>query len=812
MQHSGHQHPGHEPAGGAQDQHQHDERVPGAFSFIPPGMSAVDPVCGMTVDINTPLRTEYKGTTYYFCNPRCRERFAAEPERFLSPAPETQAGPSPAEVGIEYTCPMHPEVVQLGPGSCPKCGMALEPKGPPTAEALSDPELVDMRRRFRWSALFTLPVFVMAMSDVVPGNPLAALVPMATQLWLQMILSTPVVVWGGWPLFVRAWQSLLHRSPNMFTLIGLGTGAAYLYSVVALLFPGAFPAELRMHGVIPAYFESAAVIVTLVLLGQVLELRARERTGDAVRNLLRLSPEVALRIDPSGVTEVPTASVQVGNLLRVKPGARIPVDGEVVRGESHVDESMVTGESIPVRKGVGDGVIGGTVNTAGSFDMKATRVGSETMLSRIVGLVSEARRTRAPIQRVADSVSAYFVPGVVLSAVFAFVFWLVLGPTPRLAYAIVAAVSVLIIACPCALGLATPMSVMVGVGRAAAAGVLFRRAEAIEVLAKVDTLFVDKTGTLTEGKPSLTGFFPADRLEAGELLALAAGAEARSEHPIGAAILRGAEERGVAIPEAISFSSVTARGVRARLQTTQGAVDVRVGTRAFVSELGELPDQLLAEADHRESRAETVVFVGREGAGVLGIVSVADPIRASSRSALAELRSQGVRVVMLTGDNERTARAVAGELEIEEFHAQLLPEDKAAFVRTAREEGRITAVAGDGINDAPALAVAHVGMALGSGTDVAIESGSVTLLRGDMAAIVAARRAGVAVMRNIRQNLFLAFAYNSLGVPLAAGVLYPFTGLLLSPMIAAAAMSMSSVSVIANALRLRRMRLASESE
>ena len=777
----------------------------GHAGFIPPGMSAVDPVCGMTVDTNTQLKTEHNSTTYYFCNPSCLRRFSADPERFLaadSPEGEDRGTTASAQT-LLYTCPMHPEIVQPGPGTCPKCGMALEPMDAGAEAQGDDPELIDMRRRFRLSAVFTLPVFLVSMAEMLPGHPLTSVLPLRLQVWLQFVLATPVVLWGALPFFVRAYQSLGARSPNMFTLIGMGTGAAYLYSVVALLFPGIFPDALLMHGMVPVYFESAAVIVTLVLLGQVLELRARQKTGDAVRELLRLAPETAFRLDGTSETEVPLSAVHVGDKLRVRPGGRVPVDGVVLFGSSHVDESMVTGESKPVRKSPGDEVIGGTVNAAGSFDLEAKRVGSDTMLARIVDLVAEARRSRAPIQRLADSVSAYFVPGVVLSAVLAFLFWLFLGPEPRLAYAVVAAVSVLIIACPCALGLATPMSIMVGVGRGAQAGVLFRRADAIETLEKVDTLFVDKTGTLTEGSPSLSGVVSAGNLTEDELLSLAATLEGRSEHPLAQAIVAAARRKALKELVSADFAATVGAGVSALVE----GHEVRVGTRDFVAAHGPTAPKLLEEAEEREARGETVVFVSREHQGTLGFIAISDAIRTTTADALTALRAQGIRVVMLTGDNERTAAAVARQLGIKEFHASLKPEDKAELVRSAAEAGHITAVAGDGINDAPALARAHVGLAMGSGTDVAIQSGSITLLRNDLSVIVAARRLSAQVMRNIRQNLFLAFGYNTLGVPLAAGVLYPITGTLLSPMIAAAAMSFSSVSVIANALRLRRARL-----
>lgn len=772
--------------------------------FLPPGMSAIDPVCGMSVDIHTKLRQEHEGQTYYFCNPHCQTKFAAAPQQYLGESPTGEKGSAEGAADrskAKYTCPMHPEVVQLGPGSCPKCGMALEPMDSSASDQQEDPELTDMKRRLAWSAGFTIPLFVLAMGEMIPGRPFDGLLPLSYQRWLQLVLAAPVVLWGGWPFFVRGVQSIVNRSPNMFTLIALGTGAAFLYSVVALVAPGLFPVGLLVRGYVPLYLESAAVIITLVLVGQVMELLARAKTGDAVRELLQLAPEKARLITDGREQEVPVEQVRVGDTLRVKPGDRLPLDGVVLSGKSYVDESMITGEPVPVERSVGDDVTGGTINEQGTFDMRVTRTGSDTTLARIVDLVSQARRSRAPIQRLADAVSAVFVPGVVLSAIAAFAVWMLVGPEPRLAYAIVAAVSVLIIACPCALGLATPMSIMVGVGRAAQAGVLFRSAEALERLASIDTVFVDKTGTLTEGRPRIVGLNPADGITEEELLVAAASVEAGSEHPLARAIASLVGERGLSVPAAVGFEARTAAGVLAKVSGTQ----TRVGTRQFVGEIASISESDSNQARAREEAGETVVFVAA-GDKVLGSLSMADPLRGTTPGAIAAMQKRGLRVVMLTGDNERTARSVGQRSGVDELHAGLLPHEKADIVRRYQSEGRVVAFAGDGINDAPALALADVGMAIGSGAGVAIESAPVTLLRSDLSAIVAAHRLSLQVMRNIRQNLVLAFGYNALGVPIAAGVLFPFMQVLLSPMIAAAAMSFSSVSVIGNALRLRRVR------
>jgi Cu+-exporting ATPase len=703
-----------------------------------------------------------------------------------------------------YTCPMHPEVRQRGPGRCPKCGMALEPVVAPVAVEGPDPELVDMTRRFWIGLVLTLPLLAFVMGDMLPGQPLRHLVPGRVSAWLQLVLATPVVLWAGWPFFERAWASIVNRSLNMFTLIALGTGMAWGYSVVGTVAPGVFPASFRTHaGEVGLYFEAAAVITVLVLLGQVLELRARSQTSSAIRALLGLAPPTARRLRADGSEEdVPLEGVQVGDRLRVRPGDKIPVDGVVLEGRSAVDESLVTGESMPVEKTPASRVIGGTVNGTGGFVMRADRVGSETLLAQIVHMVGEAQRSRAPIQRLADQVSAWFVPAVVLVAVATFAAWGGWGPEPRLAYGLVNAVAVLIIACPCALGLATPMSIMVGTGRGALAGVLIKNAEALEILEKVDTLVVDKTGTLTEGRPRLRVVAAVADADEGEVLRLAASVEVGSEHPLAAAIVEGAEARGIKPVAAEDFRSVTGKGVVARV----GGHAVALGNAALMRELGVDAGVALARADGLRGEGQTVMFVARD-ARLIGLVGVADPIKESAREALDRLRRAGLTIVMLTGDSRRTAEAVAATLGITEVEAEVLPERKIEVVRGLRAKGGRVAMAGDGVNDAPALAAADVGIAMGTGTDVAMQSAGVTLVKGDLRGIVRARRLSRATMRNIRQNLFFAFVYNALGVPLAAGVLYPWTGLLLSPIIASAAMTFSSVSVIANALRLRRVEL-----
>ncbi len=707
-----------------------------------------------------------------------------------------------AEPMNQWTCPMHPQIVRDAPGTCPICGMALEPRTVGAVEG-PDPELVDMTRRFWIGLVLTLPLLAFVMGDMLPGEPLRHLIPGRASAWLQLGLATPVVLWAGWPFFERGWASIVNRSLNMFTLIALGTGMAWVYSVVGALAPGLFPASFRTHGgEVGLYFEAAAVITVLVLLGQVLELRARSQTSSAIRALLGLAPPRARRLRDDGAEEdMPLEHVRVGDRLRVRPGEKTPVDGVVLEGRSAVDESMVTGESMPVEKTPGSRVIGGTVNGTGGFVMRAERVGSETLLAQIVHMVSEAQRSRAPIQRLADVVSAWFVPAVVLIAVATFAGWAAWGPEPRLAHGLVNAVAVLIIACPCALGLATPMSIMVGTGRAALAGVLVRNAEALEVLERVDTLVVDKTGTLTEGRPRLRSIVTTGDVAEPDVVRLAAGVERGSEHPLAAAIVEGAEARGLK-PAAEDFQSVTGKGVVARVD----GHPVALGNVALLRQLGVDASAALARADELRRGGQTVMFVARDGR-LIGLVGVADPIKASTPEALEQLRREGLAIVMLTGDSHRTAEAVAGKLGITRVEAEVLPERKIEVVRDLRARGRKVAMAGDGVNDAPALAAADVGIAMGTGTDVAMQSAGVTLVKGDLRGIVRARRLSRATMRNIRENLFFAFVYNALGVPIAAGVLYPWTGLLLSPIIASAAMTFSSVSVIANALRLRRVRL-----
>ncbi|MDH4046979.1 MAG: copper-translocating P-type ATPase [Gammaproteobacteria bacterium] len=698
---------------------------------------------------------------------------------------------------------MHPEIVQDGPGSCPLCGMSLEPVML-SADEPEDAEFISMRRRFRWAMLLTLPLFLIAMGEILPGRPLEAFASMRSLRVLQMLLSTPVVLWAAWPFFERGWQSIGNRSPNMFTLIAMGVGVAWLYSVIAVFVPQWFPAAFRGHGgEVEVYFEAAAVIVTLVLLGQVLELGARSRTGAAIRALLGLAPKTARRIDSDGGEhDVDLGEVVVGDRLRVRPGEKIPTDGVVAEGSSSVDESMVTGEPLPVRKSTGDALVGGTINASGSLIMKAERVGSDTLLSRIVHMVAAAQRSRAPIQKLADIVAAWFVPAVIVIAVLTALVWGSVGPEPRMAYAIINAVAVLIIACPCALGLATPMSIMVAAGRGATEGVLFKNAEAIEVLRQVDTLIVDKTGTLTEGRPTLTFVHASGEVGEKALLQLAASLERASEHPLAEAIVRGAEDKGIDLRSVRDFESLTGRGVSGRVDGKR----VAIGNRRMLAETGSDIAALDALAEKRRGEGETVMFVAIDERPA-GIVGVSDPVKETTLEAIKALRDEGVRVVMLTGDSKTTAAAVANRLAIDEIIAEVLPEQKAETVRRFRAEGRIVAMAGDGINDAPALAEAQVGIAMGTGTDVAMESAAITLVKGDLRGIVRARRLSHATMNNIRQNLFFAFVYNALGVPIAAGLLYPFTGMLLSPMLAAAAMSVSSVSVIANALRLRRARI-----
>jgi P-type Cu+ transporter len=760
-----------------------------------------DPVCGMAVDPHTVKnRAEHAGRTYYFCSAGCRTKFMADPARYLGRA-EAQA--EPVKPGANYTCPMHPEIRQVGPGSCPTCGMALEPVEITAEGHGPHPELVDMQRRF-WVALaLALPVVILEMAPHFAGGPHDALIPPELSNWIQLLLATAVVLWCGWPFFERGWQSLVTRNLNMFTLIALGTGTAWSYSVVATLAPGIFPDTFRMHGAVAVYFEAAAVITVLVLLGQVMELRAREKTSGAIRALLNLAPKTARLIAPDGAErEVALDEVAIGNKLRVRPGEKIPVDGKVVEGRSAVDESMVTGESMPVTKTTGDTVIGGTLNASGALVIVAERVGRDTMLARIVALVAEAQRSRTPIQRLADTVSGWFVPAVIAVALLAFAAWGIWGPEPRFSYALVAAVAVLIIACPCALGLATPMSIMVGVGRGAEAGVLIKNAEALERMEKVDTLVVDKTGTLTEGKPAVTAVLAAAGFDEGEIVRLAASVERASEHPLAAAVVAAAADHKLDLAEARDFDAPTGKGV---LGTVEGK-RVALGTARFLREQKIDVSALEQGADEFRRDGATAIFVGVDGKAA-GVLAIADPVKASTATALAALKADGVRVVMLTGDNRTTAQAIARRLGITEIEAEVLPDQKSAVVEKLKREGRVVAMAGDGVNDAPALAAADVGIAMGTGTDVAIESAGVTLLKGDLNGIVRARRLSKAVMHNIRQNLFFAFIYNAAGVPIAAGVLYPAFGILLSPIIAAAAMALSSVSVITNAARLRTVKL-----
>ena len=786
---SGHSHGAAAPAhAGCGGKHEHGEEAAVA--------SAIDPVCGMKVDPTAAKhRFTYKSQDYFFCSGRCRQRFEAEPEKFLSPSPPPAAAP----VGSLYTCPMHPEVRQVGPGSCPICGMALEPEQVSLDDA-PDPELIDMTRRF-WIALaLTLPVFAIEMGSHLG---LMHLVPPPWSNWISFALSTPVVLWAGAPFFARGWQSVVTRNLNMFTLIAMGTGVAWLYSVVGTLAPQLFPPAFRdMHGMVAVYFEAAAVITVLVLLGQVLELRARERTSGAIRALLGLAPKTARRITEHGDEDVAIDAIAVGDLLRVRPGEKIPVDGVVTEGRSSIDESMVTGESMPVSKQEGDRVIGGTVNQSGGLVLRADKVGRDTMLARIVDMVARAQRSRAPIQRLADRVAGWFVPAVIAAAGLAFAAWMAFGPEPRFTFGLVAAVTVLIIACPCALGLATPMSIMVGVGRGAHAGILIRDAEALEQFERIDTIVLDKTGTLTEGKPKVVSILAAAGFEENQLLRLAAGVERGSEHPLAQAIIDAAAERKLNLAAAGDFASSAGKGATG---TVEGR-SVALGNAMLMAELNIATGDLDRAAEAARQDGATAIYVAVDGRAA-GIIAIADPIKPSAKAALQALRDDGLRIVMLTGDNLTTARAVAATLGIDEIEAGVLPERKSEVVQRLRREGRRVAMVGDGVNDAPALAAADVGIAMGGGTDVAIESAGVTLLTGDLMGIVRARRLSVATMRNIRQNLTFAFLYNAAGVPIAAGVLYPVFGILLSPMVGAAAMALSSVSVIANALRLARVRL-----
>lgn len=822
-----------------------------------------DPVCGMTVEpAKAKSKAEHAGEIYYFCCSGCAQKFQSNPSEYLEPKPAvsklvTLGGPAPASPKLapektsqqksgpadlrpaaayvcpmcpevralkpgpcpscgmalepelpaaltktEYTCPMHPEIVRQEPGSCPICGMALEPRTVTTIEE-DNPELHDMTRRFWVSVVLTIPLMGIAMADMLPGMPIQRVLSSGVLPWIELLLASPVVLWGGWPFFQRGWASIVNRSTNMFTLIAMGTGVAYFYSLVATLFPAIFPASFReMSGRPAVYFEAAAAIVTLVLLGQVLELRARSRTGAAIRALLNLAPRTARVLRNGSEVDIQLDQVRVGDCLRVRPGEKVPVDGVVVEGRSSVDESMITGEAVPVEKIEDSRVVGATVNGSGSFVMRAERVGSETLLAQIVRMVSQAQRSRAPIQRLADKVAGWFVPAVIAIAVITFIAWAFFGPEPRFAHAIVNAVAVLIIACPCALGLATPMAIVVGTGRGAHVGVLIKNAEALETLEKVDTLVIDKTGTLTEGKPRVVSIHPARDLSETELLRLLASLEQGSEHPLAAAVLSAAKERSLSLASANDFHSFAGQGISGRVE----GKTVVAGNEKFLSEMRIQLNELPAKADELRSQAQTVIFVGIDGKSA-GLVGIADPVKTSTPAALKELRKEGLRIVMLTGDSKGTAAVVARELGIDNFHAEVLPADKAKIVKDLQEQGRTVAMAGDGINDAPALAQADVGIAMGTGTDVAIESGGVTLVKGELAGIVRARKLSRATMKNIRQNLFFAFIYNSIGVPIAAGVLYPFFGKLLSPIFAAAAMSFSSVSVITNSLRLRNVKL-----
>jgi len=822
-----------------------------------------DPVCGMTVDPErAAAQSEHNGKTFHFCCQSCATKFAAEPEKYIgasaasahrndfvvppagidsSKAVSTRQEPRSKQIiapeficpmdpevrqdhpgacpkcgmalepavpiqpasRIEYTCPMHPEIVRPVPGSCPICGMALELRDA-VVDQEENLELVSMARRFWTSVALTVPILALAMSDLIPGQPLQKILSPRAIGWLELLLTTPVVLWAGWPFFERGWASIVNRSLNMFTLIALGTGTAYSYSVVAVLFPGIFPESFRvMGGTVPIYFEAASAITTLVLLGQVLELRARSQTSAAIRSLLKLSPKTArlVRADETEI-DVPVEHINAGDSLRVRPGEKVPVDGVILDGESSVDESLMTGEPIPVEKSSGAKVIGGTVNGTGTFVMRAERVGSETLLSQIVRMVSEAQRSRAPVQKLADRVSGYFVPAVILAAILTFIVWAIYGPQPRMAHAILNAVAVLIIACPCALGLATPMAIMVGTGRGALAGVLVKNAEALEILEKVDTLVVDKTGTLTEGKPRVTSVIPAAGSDEKQVLRFAATLERGSEHPLAAAILAGAKERGVELGNLTNFQSRTGKGVTGQVDGRSAAL----GNRALFAETKTSAGDLEEKAKSLEADGQTVMFIAVDDAPI-GIIGVADPVKSTTPEALAKLHHDGIRIIMLTGDSRATADSVARKLGIDQVHAEILPGQKSVIVKQLQTEGHVVAMAGDGVNDAPALTQANVGIAMGTGTDVAIESAGITLLRGDLRGIARARTLSRATMRNIRENLFFAFAYNSLGVPIAAGVLYPFFGLLLSPIFASAAMTFSSVSVITNALRLRKVKL-----
>ena len=800
-----------------------------------------DPVCGMTVDPAKAAATvEHGGARYFFCSQGCATKFRTDPQNYLAPKLPTSptAPPTQAEQQTEYICPMDPEIHKMGPGACPKCGMALEPatitapttrtdytcpmhpqisRQEPgncpicgmtlepresTAEEVN-PELVDMTRRFWISVAFAIPLLALMVSDLIPSMPLQHLLSTRAWAWIEFALATPVVLWCGWPFFVRGWQSVVNRSLNMFTLIAVGTGAAYLYSVVATFIPQLFPPSFRAEGgEISLYYEPAVVIIALVLLGQVMELRARSQTGSAIRALLGLAPKTAKRLDENGgEADVPLDQVQVGDRLRVRPGEKVPVDGVLLEGHSSLDESMVSGEPIPIEKDVAAKVTGGTANGTGGFVMRAERVGADTLLSQIVKMVSQAQRSRAPIQRLTDRVASFFVPAVITGAIATFIVWYLVGPQPRFAHALVNAVAVLIVACPCALGLATPMAIMVGTGRGAGAGILIRNAEALETFGKVNTLIVDKTGTLTEGKPTLDSVFPQPGIGEAELLQLVASLERSSEHPLAAAIVKGAESKKLTLTEVQGFNSTTGKGVKG----TVSGKKIAIGNAELFRELGIDPAPLLTQAETLRAEGQTVMMIAANSKAA-GLVSVSDPIKASTPDAIRELKAAGLKVIMVTGDNTTTARAVADKLGIE-FEADVLPQQKAEVVKKHQQQGSIVAMAGDGVNDAPALAQANIGIAMGTGTDVAMEAGGITLLTGDLRGILRARRLSQSTMSNIRQNLFFAFIYNAIGVPIAAGVLFPLFGLLLNPMIAAGAMSLSSVSVIANSLRLRTAKL-----
>ena len=809
-------------------------------AVVPAQQLATDPVCGMTVDPANAESVEYKGAKVHFCSKGCVGKFQAEPDKYSHSKQDFPLAQvlKKDEPKADYTCPMHPEVHQAGPGNCPKCGMALEaatlampasrteftcpmhpeivrdqPGNCPVCGMTLEPrdvatdapnlELVNMTRRFWTGVALTFPLLAVMVSDTLPSHPIQHLLSAAMLGWIEFALATPVVLWAGWPFFGRGWESVIHRSPNMFTLIAIGTASAYLYSIAAVLAPGIFPATFRdMSGNLSLYFEPSAVITVLVLLGQVLELKARSRTSGAIKALLGLAPKTARRINADGSEQdVDLNEIQVGDHLRVRPGEKIPTDGVVTEGRSSVDESMVSGEPIPVQKLVDAKVVGGTINGTGSFVLKAERVGADTLLAQIVKMVSEAQRSRAPIQRLADTVASYFVPAVLVSSVITFVVWAIFGPQPPYAHALVNAVAVLIIACPCALGLATPMAIMVGTGRGAAEGILIRNAEALETFEKVNTLVIDKTGTLTEGKPRLTALIPAEGFDELQLLQSVASLEKASEHPLAAAIIAGAKEKEIELVPVTDFQSVTGKGVTGTLQGKR----IGIGNAALMQDLGAMPGSLKDRVESLQRAGQTVVFIASDGL-FAGLIAIADPVKDSAPEAIKELTESGIKVIMVTGDNQTTAAAVAEKLGIA-FEADVLPEKKAAVVKKLQSQGAVVAMAGDGVNDAPALAQAHVGIAMGTGTDVAMETGGITLVKGDLRGIVKARRLSQRTMNNIRQNLFFAFIYNALGVPLAAGVLYPSFGLLLNPMIAAAAMSFSSVSVIANALRLRAAKL-----